>query len=197
MADRTVRRRQSQQKTPLFRSAGASDEAGDDGDQFVWVGWLGQVHLETGQHGTTAVFGSSEGGEGDCGQIFGGIAARSNFANQIEAVFFGHADVTDEHIGMILVEDVESCIDGIGGADVGLAVGEHLLHEPAGIWFVVDNEDFQPVEQGGTAVVFGIWRGLRLDFVWRSFADDRERQSDDECSALPFAGAFRTNAAAV
>lgn len=100
--------------------------------------------LEAGEDDVHAVVGPGVGGEGDGGggaSLVGGELAEA--ADEGVAVFAGHADVADENVGAMLFDKLDRFVGGGGREDLGVAIFEEAAEQAAGVWFVIDDDDFQ------------------------------------------------------
>ena len=71
-----------------------------DGPEVVWIGRLGDVHLEAGQQRLAPVVLVHECRQRHCREISRVMPARAYLADQIVAILVGHPQVADEHFGL-------------------------------------------------------------------------------------------------
>ena len=101
--------------------------------------------------GAAAVFGAGERGQRDGGRVAAfGIGELTKLQEKFVTVFAGHADVAQDHIGMMLPDGFKTFGGAGGGGDGGVAFREHVPDQSAGIGLIVDDQNMESVEDRGT-----------------------------------------------
>ena len=123
---------------------GAAGDAADGGGQFRGLDRLGDVNLKSGHHRAGSIFGARVGRQGDRWSLAPfGFWQGTNFADELIAVLAGHADVADDHVGLVSFQEVDGLIAAIGRDNVGMGQAQNMLDEVSRVRLIVDDEDLK------------------------------------------------------
>ena len=153
--------------------------------------------MEAGHERAAAVFGAGEGGEGDGGGVAaGGVGEFAELGEEFVAVFEGHADVAEDHIGTVAAHGFDAFGGAGGDGDGGVGSDEDALDQIAGVGFVIDDEDVKAAEIGEGCGRLGRG-GWRPGVLVRVAVHGGEGEGDGEGGALGGAGTGRLDGSAV
>src|SRR5579871_7067400 len=112
-----------------------------------------KMRLIAGKHGFRAVSGAGERGQRNSGDFPPlSCGETSHFANELETIFSGHANVTYHHIQLLLHQDLE-CFLGAGGSNHNrLTLSKNLLDERPGALLVINDKYFYSGQRDVSAI---------------------------------------------
>ena len=123
----------------------SAGEFSDDGDEDGRFERFREVLLEARGERALDVLLAGESAQGGGGNV-AAVGQRADVANQFVAVVVRHADVTEDDMGAVGLENGEGAGDVAADVNLGAVVAEDALHEAGGIGFVFDDENDDSAE---------------------------------------------------